>query len=319
MDYKYVISGFFILSSSSLSGCAGPAQQQAPGLEEGIVDVKLSAGGKYEKEKYGFLKDACDRGNPWACYEGCLAFASAATAAADLCSCLQGACAKGWKAACPEHENICLKASKDAKPAAGLASVQRELEMLSLALNVNAFIDAGGEAKARPEHIVSLKEAKSKFEGECAAGLMDACEATGLFYEFGVFAPKDDTEAGKRYETAAAGGYPKGYSALGDLLYSDKEETTKTAAIEAFKKACSGGDAYGCARLGDLSYSGKAGGGDAAAALEFFQNACDGGNAKGCFTLSTMLGKGDGGRKDAKAAREAREKACALGDERACK
>jgi TPR repeat protein len=117
-----------------------------------------------------------------------------------------------------------------------------------------------------------------------------ACNATGVFYEFDGGERTDPALASGFYRRACDANYGPGCNNLAWLYLGGRgvprdpprAMTLFMAAFDAARIACASGDPSGCLLAGELLYDGRGVQQDESQALAFFRLACAGGEAHAC-------------------------------------
>jgi hypothetical protein len=131
---------------------------------------------------------------------------------------------------------------------------------------------------------------------QCQDGTASACNALGVFYEYGQHASPDPTIASGFYARACDKDYAPGCTNLA-WLYSlgrgvphDAQQAMLlfTRAFDSSRLACRRGDGHGCLMAGELLLQGQVTTTDANEELAMFQAACDQGEARGCDYVETL-------------------------------
>ena len=117
-----------------------------------------------------------------------------------------------------------------------------------------------------------------------------ACNATGVLFEFDGGERSDPQVASGFYRRACDANYGPGCNNLA-WLYLRGHGVPRDpphamvlfmAAFDAARLACGRGDASGCLLAGELLYDGRGVPEDEGQALAFFKRACDGGETRAC-------------------------------------
>jgi TPR repeat protein len=117
-----------------------------------------------------------------------------------------------------------------------------------------------------------------------------ACNATGVMFEFDGGLRSDPALASGFYNRACEGNYGPGCNNLawlylrGSGVPRDQPHAMLLfmAAFDSSKIACLKGDASGCLLAGELLYDDRVQGKDGDTAVAYFRRACEGGDARGC-------------------------------------
>jgi TPR repeat protein len=131
---------------------------------------------------------------------------------------------------------------------------------------------------------------------QCRTGTASACNALGVFFEYGQYTATDPTIASGFYARACDREYAPGCTnlawlySLGRGVPQDAQQAMLlfTRAFDQSRLACRRGDGHGCLMAGELLLQGRVTTADANEELAMFQAACDVGEARGCEYVETL-------------------------------
>jgi uncharacterized protein len=146
-------------------------------------------------------------------------------------------------------------------------------------------------------------------------GSTTAMVELGVMYGTGTGVPKDDAQARRLFERAAAAGNPRGTSNLAALTGAAASDPATGRAL--LQKAAEAGSAEAQFQLGLMAADGIGGPQDDVAARAWFQKAAAQNHPGALEWMGAFAQSGRGGPRDANAARAYFEKAAALGNENA--
>lgn len=137
----------------------------------------------------------------------------------------------------------------------------------------------------------------------------------GVAYATGSALPKDEEQARKLFERAAAAGNPRGVTNLAALAGAAGTPSDPVKARALLTKAAEGNVAEAQYQLGLMTADGIGGPKDDAAARALFEKAAAQGHVGALVQMGAFTQNGRGGPQDSAAARAYFEKAAALGSE----
>jgi TPR repeat protein len=131
---------------------------------------------------------------------------------------------------------------------------------------------------------------------QCQNGDPKACNAMGVIFEYGRFAPPDSAIASGFYQHACDANYAPGCTnlawlySLGHGVPHDTQQAMAlfTRAFDASRLACRRGDGHGCLMAGQFMLRGDITPKDEDGALAYFKLACDQGEREGCDLVETL-------------------------------
>jgi uncharacterized protein len=171
-----------------------------------------------------------------------------------------------------------------------------------------------GRAYAANQH---LPEAASAYRKAADKGSTSAMVELGVMLATGSGVPKDQAQARKLFERAAAGGNPRGATNLAALNESGGAPADPVQTRAALAKAAETNSAEAQYRLGMMIAEGIGGPKDDVAARALFEKAAAQDHPGALERMGVFAQSGRGGLHDASAAKAYYEKAAALGNEEA--
>jgi TPR repeat protein len=160
-------------------------------------------------------------------------------------------------------------------------------------------------------------EAVSAYRKAADKGSTSAMVELGVLLATGSGVSKDEAQARKLFERAAAAGNARGATNLAALPGSGGAPSDPARARAAFAKAAETNSAEAQYQLGLMTADGTGGPQDDVAARALFEKAAAQGHAGALERMGAFAQSGRGGPKDASAAKAYYEKAAALGNEEA--
>jgi TPR repeat protein len=162
-----------------------------------------------------------------------------------------------------------------------------------------------------------LPDAVSAYRKAADKGSTSAMVELGVLLATGSGVPKDEAQARKLFERAAAGGNPRGATNLAALDESGGAPPDPAKARALLAKAAETNSADAQYQLGMMTAEGIGGPQDDVAARALFEKAAAQGHPGALERMGAFAHSGRGGPQDASAAKAYYEKAAALGNEEA--
>jgi len=161
-----------------------------------------------------------------------------------------------------------------------------------------------------PDAIAAWRKAADK-------GSTSAMVELGVLYATGSGVPKDDAQARKLFERAAAAGNPRGVTNLAAVSNASGAPSDPAQARASLQLAAQGNSAEGQYQLGLMLAEGTGGPQDDVGARALFEKAAAQGHPGALEWAGAFAEAGRGGPRDTNAAKAYYEKAAALGNENA--
>src|SRR5262249_10614598 len=161
-----------------------------------------------------------------------------------------------------------------------------------------------------PDAIAAWRKAADK-------GSTSAMVELGVLYATGSGVPKDDAQARKLFERAAAAGNPRGVTNLAAVSNASGAPSDPAQARASLQLAAQGNSAAGQYQLGLMLAEGTGGPQDDVGARALFEKAAAQGHPGALEWAGAFAEAGRGGPRDTNAAKAYYEKAAALGNENA--
>jgi uncharacterized protein len=162
-----------------------------------------------------------------------------------------------------------------------------------------------------------LPDAVNAYRKAADKGSTSAMVELGVLLATGSGVPKDEAQARKLFERAAAGGNPRGATNLAALDESGGAPPDPAKARALLAKAAETNSADAQYQLGMMTAEGIGGPQDDVAARALFEKAAAQGHPGALERMGAFAHSGRGGPQDASAAKAHYEKAAALGNEEA--
>jgi uncharacterized protein len=162
-----------------------------------------------------------------------------------------------------------------------------------------------------------LPDAVNAYRKAADKGSTSAMVELGVLLATGSGVPKDEAQARKLFERAAAGGNPRGATNLAALDESGGAPPDPAKARALLAKAAETNSADAQYQLGMMTAEGIGGPQDDVAARALFEKAAAQGHPGALERMGAFAHSGRGGPQDASAAKAYYEKAAALGNEEA--
>jgi uncharacterized protein len=162
-----------------------------------------------------------------------------------------------------------------------------------------------------------LPEAMSAWRKAADKGSTSAMVDLGVLFGTGSGVPKDEAQARKLFERAAAAGNPRGVANLAALSGGGGAPPDPVQARDLLAKAADANSAEAQFQLGMMYADGSGGPKDDAAARALFEKAAAQGHAEAMVWSGAFAQLGRRGPEDASAAKAYYQKAAALGNEEA--
>lgn len=162
-----------------------------------------------------------------------------------------------------------------------------------------------------------MSEAVGTWRRAADKGSTSAMVELGVLLATGQGVAKDEAQARKLFERAAAAGNPRGATNLAALSDSGGAPSDPARARALFAKAAQTGSAEAQYQLGLMTAEGVGGPHDDVAARAWFEKAAAQGHPGALERMGAFAESGRGGAKDASAAKAYYEKAAGLGNEEA--
>lgn len=153
---------------------------------------------------------------------------------------------------------------------------------------------------------------------ECAGG-MPICVSTGVWYEHGLFVPKQKARAAELYRVGCDNGEEMGCTFLA-MMYDDGDGVAKDdpRALELYTRACKGGETTACFNAAVMHENGEGAPKAVSEAVAFYALACKGGDADGCVSAGNLTLTPQASPEDVDQATNFFRKACDLNNQPAC-